>query len=65
MTKFSVVVSSQVDSFAAEPFKGNPAAVCLLEEEGAATAANERWLLSVAAKFNLSETAFLVPDSSQ
>uniref|UniRef100_A0ACD5VHV6 Uncharacterized protein n=1 Tax=Avena sativa TaxID=4498 RepID=A0ACD5VHV6_AVESA len=53
-----------VDAFAAEPFKGNPAAVCLLEEEGGA-AAGERWMQSVAAEFNLSETAFLVRDSSR
>ncbi|KAM0826369.1 hypothetical protein ACQ4PT_068941 [Festuca glaucescens] len=52
-----------VDAFAAEPFKGNPAAVCLLEDEGAA--ADERWMQSVAAEFNLSETAFLVRDSSR
>uniref|UniRef100_A0ACD5VZT9 Uncharacterized protein n=1 Tax=Avena sativa TaxID=4498 RepID=A0ACD5VZT9_AVESA len=52
-----------VDAFAAEPFKGNPAAVCLLEEEGAA--GDERWMQSVAAEFNLSETAFLVRDSSR
>jgi PhzF family phenazine biosynthesis protein len=51
-----------VDAFAAEPFKGNPAAVCLLEEEGAA---DERWMQSVAAEFNLSETAFLVRDTSR
>jgi PhzF family phenazine biosynthesis protein len=60
------VVSSQVDAFATEPFKGNPAAVCLLEEENAAgAAADERWMQSVAAEFNLSETAFLVRDSSR
>uniref|UniRef100_A0A0E0JGS6 Uncharacterized protein n=1 Tax=Oryza punctata TaxID=4537 RepID=A0A0E0JGS6_ORYPU len=52
-----------VDAFAAEPFKGNPAAVCLLEGEDAA-AADERWMQSVAAEFNLSETAFLVRDPS-
>ena len=57
------VWSSQVDAFAAEPFKGNPAAVCLLEEDAAA-ATDERWMQSVAAEFNLSETAFLVRDSS-
>ncbi|XP_062208122.1 uncharacterized protein LOC133909623 [Phragmites australis] len=51
-----------VDAFAAEPFKGNPAAVCLLED--AAKAADERWMQSVAAEFNLSETAFLFRDSS-
>uniref|UniRef100_A0ACD5VEI0 Uncharacterized protein n=1 Tax=Avena sativa TaxID=4498 RepID=A0ACD5VEI0_AVESA len=52
-----------VDAFTAEPFKGNPAAVCLLEEEGAA--ADEQWMQSVAAEFNLSDTAFLVRDSSR
>ncbi|XP_066349661.1 uncharacterized protein [Miscanthus floridulus] len=47
-----------VDAFTAEPFKGNPAAVCLLED--AAKAADERWMQSVASEFNLSETAFLL-----
>ncbi|CAL4964289.1 unnamed protein product [Urochloa decumbens] len=51
-----------VDAFTAEPFKGNPAAVCLLED--AAKAADERWMQSVAAEFNLSETAYLIRDSS-
>ncbi|XP_047058493.1 uncharacterized isomerase BH0283-like [Lolium rigidum] len=54
-----------VDAFATEPFKGNPAAVCLLEEENAAAAADDRWMQSVATEFNLSETAFLVRDSSR
>ncbi|XP_062208111.1 uncharacterized protein LOC133909608 isoform X2 [Phragmites australis] len=49
-----------VDAFAAEPFKGNPAAVCLLED--AAKAADERWMQSVAAEFNVSQTAFLLRD---
>uniref|UniRef100_A0A453EP79 Isomerase n=1 Tax=Aegilops tauschii subsp. strangulata TaxID=200361 RepID=A0A453EP79_AEGTS len=53
-----------VDAFAAEPFKGNPAAVCLLEEEGASATVDDRWMQSVAAEFNLSETAFLARDSS-
>ena len=56
------VRSPQVDAFTAEPFKGNPAAVCLLQD--AAKAADERWMQSVAAEFNLSETAFLLRDSS-
>ncbi|CAO2185014.1 unnamed protein product [Urochloa humidicola] len=51
-----------VDAFTAEPFKGNPAAVCLLED--AAKAADERWMQSVAAEFNLSETAYLLRDSA-
>ena len=43
----------QVDSFTDEPFKGNPAAVCLLDRP-----AGERWMQSVAMEMNLSETAF-------
>lgn len=45
-----------VDAFASEPFRGNPAAVCLLEKPE-----DERWMQQVAAEMNLSETAFLVP----
>jgi PhzF family phenazine biosynthesis protein len=45
----------QVDAFATEPFCGNPAAVCLLEE-----AADAEWMQLVAQEMNLSETAFLV-----
>ncbi len=48
----------QVDAFTAEPFKGNPAAVCLLEES-----ADEKWMQNVAREMNLSETAFLVPNA--
>jgi PhzF family phenazine biosynthesis protein len=44
----------QVDAFTAEPFAGNPAAVCLLEAD-----ADPAWMQSVAAELNLSETAFL------
>jgi PhzF family phenazine biosynthesis protein len=44
----------QVDAFANEPFRGNPAAVCLLE--GAAT---DDWMQSVAAEMNLAETAYI------
>jgi predicted PhzF superfamily epimerase YddE/YHI9 len=47
-----------VDAFADGPFAGNPAAVCLLERP-----ADEGWMQSVAAEMNLSETAFLVPES--
>ena len=46
----------QVDAFTAEPFKGNPAAVCILKEP-----ADEKWMQNVAREMNLSETAFLVP----
>ncbi len=46
----------QVDAFTSEPFKGNPAAVCLLDRER-----DDVWMQSVAAEMNLSETAFLLP----
>lgn len=46
----------QVDSFTDEPFKGNPAAVCLLERGATAT-----WMTGVAREMNLSETAFVSP----
>lgn len=45
-----------VDAFTREPFKGNPAAVCILEREK-----DEAWMQSVAAEMNLSETAFVRP----
>jgi len=45
-----------VDAFTREPFAGNPASVCLLEDER-----SDRWLQAVAAEMNHSETAFLVP----
>jgi PhzF family phenazine biosynthesis protein len=46
----------QVDAFTDRPFAGNPAAVCLLEEER-----DEQWMQAVAAEMNLSETAFVRP----
>jgi PhzF family phenazine biosynthesis protein len=46
----------QVDAFTNEVFKGNPAAVCLLDEPREA-----EWMQQVAAEMNLSETAFLAP----
>jgi PhzF family phenazine biosynthesis protein len=47
----------QVDSFTEEPFKGNPAGVCLL-----ASPKEAPWMQSVAAEMNLSETAFVWPE---
>jgi PhzF family phenazine biosynthesis protein len=44
------------DAFTDQPFRGNPAAVCPLEEP-----ASPEWMQLVAAEMNLSETAFLVP----
>jgi PhzF family phenazine biosynthesis protein len=44
----------QVNAFTAEPFAGNPAAVCLLTESHDAV-----WMQRVAREMNLAETAFL------
>jgi PhzF family phenazine biosynthesis protein len=46
----------QVDAFTTEPFKGNPAGVCLLDK-----AVPDDWMRSLAMEMNLSETAFLLP----
>ncbi|KAL6214728.1 hypothetical protein ACLB2K_014160 [Fragaria x ananassa] len=45
---------SVVDAFTESAFKGNPAAVCLLEEDR-----DDQWLQALAAEFNLSETCYL------
>ena len=47
----------QVDAFTNLPFRGNPAAVCLLVDPQ-----TETWMQSVALEMNLSETAFLLPE---
>ncbi|XP_018624532.1 uncharacterized protein [Nicotiana tomentosiformis] len=46
----------EVDAFTDAAFKGNPAAVCLLEEEK-----DDKWLQSVATEFNMSQTCYLTP----
>jgi PhzF family phenazine biosynthesis protein len=46
----------QIDAFTDRPFAGNPAAVCLLDDERDAA-----WMQAVAAEMNLSETAFVRP----
>ncbi|KAH0623509.1 hypothetical protein JD844_006336 [Phrynosoma platyrhinos] len=43
-----------VDAFTDKPFHGNPAAVCLLEDE-----LEESWHQKIAKEMNLSETAFI------
>jgi predicted PhzF superfamily epimerase YddE/YHI9 len=48
----------QVDAFTSEPFRGNPAAVCLLDG-----VRDDAWMQNVAMEMNLSETAFLIPRS--
>jgi PhzF family phenazine biosynthesis protein len=45
----------QVDAFTDTPFRGNPAAVCILPEPR-----DDAWLQAVAREMNLSETAFLL-----
>ncbi|HSP34362.1 MAG TPA: PhzF family phenazine biosynthesis protein [Thermoanaerobaculia bacterium] len=45
----------QIDAFTDRPFRGNPAAVCLLDRERDAG-----WMQNVGAEMNLSETAFLL-----
>ncbi len=47
----------QVDAFTAQPFAGNPAAVCILPGP-----AEDEWMRNVASEMNLSETAFLYPE---
>ncbi len=44
----------QVDAFTNQPFAGNPAAVCVLDEPR-----DDVWMQQVAREMNLSETAFL------
>ncbi|MGH7447607.1 MAG: PhzF family phenazine biosynthesis protein [Longimicrobiales bacterium] len=44
----------QVDAFTSEPFRGNPAAVCVLEGPR-----DDGWMAAVAREMNLSETAYL------
>jgi len=46
----------QVDAFTNQPFAGNPAGVCILNEPR-----SDSWLQDVAAEMNLSETAFVSP----
>ncbi len=50
----------QVDAFASAPFQGNPAAVCLLDED-----ADAEWMQNLAVEMNLSETAFVVPHGDE
>jgi PhzF family phenazine biosynthesis protein len=48
-----------VDAFTDRPFAGNPAAVCLGTAASGDTLGDDGWMQSVAAEFNLAETAFL------
>src|SRR5258707_651370 len=44
-----------VDAFTAEPYRGNPAGICVLP-----AAASDEWMQSVAIEMNHAETAFLI-----
>jgi predicted PhzF superfamily epimerase YddE/YHI9 len=44
----------QIDAFTNRPFKGNPAAVCLMEKS-----VDDDWLQAVSSEMGLSETAFV------
>jgi PhzF family phenazine biosynthesis protein len=46
----------QIDAFTDRAFAGNPAAVCLLDDDR-----EPEWMQAVAAEMNLSETAFIRP----
>lgn len=46
---------AQVDAFTHQPFRGNPAGVCILPEPK-----DGQWMQNVALEMNLSETAFLI-----
>ena len=48
----------QVDAFTGEPFRGNPAAVCLLD-----AFLPEDTMKKIAQEMNLSETAFVAPST--
>jgi PhzF family phenazine biosynthesis protein len=54
MNNYNIIY--QVDAFTIEPFRGNPAGVCILDNEPDAT-----WMQNVAMEMNLSETAFVFP----
>jgi PhzF family phenazine biosynthesis protein len=49
----------QVDAFAGQPFTGNPAGVCLLDQPRP-----DEWMQSLAAELKHSETAFLLPEGN-
>jgi PhzF family phenazine biosynthesis protein len=47
-----------IDAFTDQPFRGNPAAVCLLDGD---TWPDADWMQQVAVEMNLSETVFALP----
>jgi len=50
----------QVDSFTDQPFKGNPAGVCVLKK-----GLSDSLMQSIATEMNLSETAFCIPTDNE
>jgi len=54
MSSFKLIY--QIDAFTISAFKGNPAAVMIVDDT-----VTESWMQSIAAEMNLSETAFLIP----
>lgn len=50
----------QVDAFTSEPFKGNPAGVCILNDRP-----SKDWMQNIAMEMNLSETAFVFQDEDK
>jgi PhzF family phenazine biosynthesis protein len=46
----------QVDAFTGTPFRGNPAGVCIADQEP-----SPAWMQNIAMEMNLSETAFIFP----
>lgn len=58
MIKKKLVKYFVVDAFTESAFKGNPAAVCLLEE---GHERDDSWLQFLAAEFHLPMTSFLLP----
>jgi PhzF family phenazine biosynthesis protein len=59
LLKDSSIKIYQVDAFTSEPFKGNPAAVCLLNGPRGNAQIDDEWMQSLAMEMNLSETAFV------
>ncbi|URE33514.1 Phenazine biosynthesis-like protein [Musa troglodytarum] len=48
-----------IDAFTGSPFKGNPAAVCLLDSSSPEVDVGDEWMQSVASEFNISQTCFV------
>jgi PhzF family phenazine biosynthesis protein len=49
----------QIDAFTDQPFHGNPACVCILDQPQ-----DDAWMQSLSAEMNLSETAFVLKQSN-